>query len=157
MCLRNSRASLHVCLTAELFVLITEGRPIWQRVLFLNQQRIRESFQSAVRQKTPAAVAKHGGLSQVYCICQQQPFNTTGHRSQSSTERSFLLDVQLCERSSALTPFDRLSTFPLHVCVWTISMTSFPCEQTYLLSRILSSPLTEYASQKRGRGGEGYL
>lgn len=98
-------------------------------------------FQSAVSHKPPAAMAKQRGLSQVYCICPQQPFNTTGQRSHSSTERSFLLDVQLCARDPQ--PSHRLPDYQVFlcmcVCVWrggTISMTSFPCEPTAALSVI---------------------
>ena len=46
--------------------------------------------------QNPRRQAKHRGLSQVYYICQQRSFFTTGQRSHSSTECSFLWDVRVC-------------------------------------------------------------
>lgn len=65
--------TIHVYVRAKRFVSIQTA----------NQQRICELVHAVVQKQNPRRQVKHRGLSQVYYICQQQSFITTGHRSHS--------------------------------------------------------------------------
>lgn len=128
--LHNSRASIYVYLRAEMFVLIPKANR-WGRLLPVKNMWIGAGCSP---ETNPCRHAKHSELSQVYYICQQQSFITMGHRSHSSIEHSFLLDVWMCERKPQLLSYPlstRLSQVVLPLCeVVRISVTSYPREPT---------------------------